>query len=54
MNNVLTEEEKTALASEIPSGRLGTPEEVADMVSLLLQAPEYLTGAVIKFDGGWM
>ena len=54
MNDVLTEEEKAELACDIPAGRLGTPEEVADMVSLMLQAPEYLTGAVIKFDGGWM
>ena len=54
MNDMLDEEEKQALISEIPAGRMGSAEEVADMVSLLISAPEYLTGSVIKFDGGWM
>ena len=54
MNDLLDEEEKQALMAEIPAGRMGRAEEVADMVSLILNAPEYLTGSVIKFDGGWM
>ena len=45
--------ELDALAEEIPAGRLGQPQEVAQLVLLLLQAPVYLTGQIISFDGGW-
>ena len=30
------------------------PEEVADLVMKLVEAPEYLTGQIIKMDGGWI
>ena len=50
----LSSDDLLSLTEEIPAGRLGRPEEVADMVSLLLKAPEYLNGAVIKFDGAWI
>lgn len=53
MNAMLSEEELAAVTEEIPAGRSATPEEVAEMVWLLLQAPSYLTGQVIGFDGGW-
>ena len=53
MNSRLTAEEKNALAEEIPAGRLGTPEEVADTVALLTEAPLYLTGDIIEVAGGW-
>ncbi len=53
MNAMLSEEELAAVAEEIPAGRSATPEEVAETVWLLLQAPSYLTGQVIGFDGGW-
>jgi NAD(P)-dependent dehydrogenase (short-subunit alcohol dehydrogenase family) len=37
----------------IPIGRLGRPAEIASVaVWLLLDAPEYLTGAVLPADGG--
>lgn len=40
------------LDATIPIGRLGEPEEIASMVVyLLMDAPEYLTGAVIPVDG---
>lgn len=45
--------ELDVLAEEIPAGRLGQPQEVAQLVLLLLQAPVYLTGQIISFDGGW-
>lgn len=54
MNGWLTQEERAALEDEIPAGRMGTPEEVAEMVGLIASAPLYLTGAVIPFNGGWM
>ena len=50
----LSKEELAALEDEIPAGRLGTPEEVADLAALLAKAPLYLTGQVIRIDGGWI
>ena len=54
MNGQLDEEERTALAEDIPAGRFGTPEEVAEMVWNLICAPNYLTGQIITFDGGYL
>jgi 3-oxoacyl-[acyl-carrier protein] reductase len=53
MNQCFSEDERTALCEEIPAGRMGTPEEVADMAVLLCEAPYYLTGQIITIDGGW-
>lgn len=50
----LTEEERVELAADIPVGRLGTPQEVASLVSHLCEpASGYLTGQVIHVNGGW-
>lgn len=54
MNHFLDPEEHEALIEEIPAGRMGTPEEVADMVFSITESPAYLTGQVIQFDGGWI
>ena len=35
----------------IPMGRMGSPQDVADAVSYLLNAP-YVTGEVLRVDGG--
>jgi len=41
------------LLSAIPSGRIGRPEEIADLVSFLsLGDCDYMTGASITVDGG--
>lgn len=53
MNQCFSEEEITALCEEIPVGRMGTPEEVAQMAALLCEAPCYLTAQIITMDGGW-
>ena len=53
-NAKLTSEEKDALCEEIPYGKMATPEEAATCVSKILSMPSYLTGEVIKFDGGWI
>lgn len=53
MNQFLNEEEKLALIQEIPAGRLGEPKEAAEMILLIANAPAYLTGQIITFDGGW-
>ena len=54
MNACHSPEELSALAEEIPMGRLGRPEEVAELSYLISIAPEYLTGQVIRMDGGWI
>lgn len=54
MNTWMDEEEKEALESEIPYGRMGRCDEVADAVAGLLDMPSYLTGNIIKLDGGWI
>lgn len=53
MNACFSEEDRAALAEEIPAGRFGTPKEVADLVLDLAQKHNYLTGQVITLDGGW-
>lgn len=55
MNRCLTPQEQTALADEIPMGRFGRPEEVADLVWYLAgSASAYLTGQVITLDGAYL
>ncbi|MDO4326410.1 MAG: SDR family oxidoreductase [bacterium] len=54
MNHFLKEEELLALVDEIPAGRLGKAEEVADLVYHLGYKENYLTGQVIQLDGGWI
>ena len=53
MNQCFDAQEKQAICEEIPANRMATPEEVGDIVYLLLCAPTYLTGQIIGFDGGW-
>lgn len=53
MNSCFSEEEIRQLTNEIPSDRLGHPEEVAQLVLQLAQGPTYLTGQIITLDGGW-
>ena len=54
MNSCFTEEELQDFCDEIPACRLGTPEEIAQMVWQLYSSPFYLTGEVIKIDGGYL
>lgn len=54
MNDCFSLEEKQALADEIPAGRFGKTEEIADFILQLITAPPYLTGQVISLDGGWI
>ncbi len=54
MNSFLSKEEIEAIKEEIPACRLGTPEEVAEFIYQLAESSSYLTGQVIKFDGGWV
>lgn len=54
MNGWMSTEDRAQLEDEIPYGRMCTPAEVADFVRLLAAAPAYLTGQIIRFDGGWI
>lgn len=54
MNSFLSTEETDAIKEEIPACRLGTPKEVADFIYQIAESSSYLTGQVIKFDGGWI
>lgn len=54
MNACLSEEDRLALAEEIPAGRFGTPKETAELVLSLAQSPAYLTGQIIGFDGAFL
>lgn len=53
MNAGFSEEDRENLKDEIPAGRFGTPEEVADMALILAMSSSYLTGQIITMDGGW-
>lgn len=48
----LSADELSDLCERIPAGRMGTPEEIADVVLMLANAPLYLTGQIITVDGG--
>ena len=41
------------LIAQIPLGRMGTPEEIAELAAFLAgPASDYITGQVIQIDGG--
>ena len=52
MTAALPEEIRQAIIARIPQGRLGTPEEVAEVVSWLATRASYVTGSVIHVNGG--
>ena len=53
MTEALHEKAKEEYSKSIPLARFGTAEEVADLTCFLLsRASSYLTGEVIKIDGG--
>ena len=54
MNARLDEEERSALAEEVPAGRFGEPDEAARLALMLADAPAYLTGQIIGLDGGFL
>jgi 3-oxoacyl-[acyl-carrier protein] reductase len=53
MTRSLTETQRQALLQQIPSGKLGTPEDVAACVLFLAsEEARYITGEVISVSGG--
>lgn len=53
MNNCLSQSDLEELRAEIPADRLGSPEEAAQLILQIAQAPGYMTGQIITLDGGW-
>jgi len=53
MTDKLTDDQKSKLTAQIPSARMGTPEEIAAAV-LYLASPEagYVTGTTLHVNGG--
>lgn len=54
MNRFLSDEERRMLTDEIPAGRFGTVREAAELAVSLCEGHSYLTGQVIRLDGGWI
>src|SRR3954462_596373 len=53
MTAVLTEEQKTAMTSQVPLGRAGTDRDIAAAVTFLAsEEAGYITGQVLTVDGG--
>jgi 3-oxoacyl-[acyl-carrier protein] reductase len=53
MTAAMTSEARTAMASQIPLERLGTPADIAAMVAFLAsEHASYITGQVLVVDGG--
>ena len=45
----------TSILSRIPAGRWGTPEDLKGIAVLLASpASDYMHGAIIPVDGGWL
>lgn len=53
MTSELTEDQTSALLSQVPLGRLGDPEDIAPLVRFLAgPGGRYITGQIIAVDGG--
>ena len=52
MTEVLPEEIKETIVAKVPQGRMGTAEEVADVVAFLATRASYVNGTVIHVNGG--
>ena len=49
----MTEEQKSQIIDNIPLGRIGSVEDVANSVAFLLsEQAQYITGQIIQIDGG--
>ncbi len=52
MTEELADEVKTAILARIPQGRMGSADEVADVVAFLATRGSYVNGTVIHVNGG--
>ncbi len=54
MNSFFSAKELKNIADDIPVGRFGRADEVAELVYQISEAPDYLNGQVIHIDGAWV
>ena len=54
MNGFLNDDELQSVLDEVPAGRIGKPEDVSKLAFDITNTSDYLTGQVIKLDGGWI
>jgi 3-oxoacyl-[acyl-carrier protein] reductase len=52
MTEELPDEIKQSILTRIPQGRMGTPDEVADVVAFLATRGHYVNGSVLHVNGG--
>jgi 3-oxoacyl-[acyl-carrier protein] reductase len=52
MTRELPEEVRGAILARIPQGRMGRPEEVAEVVAFLATRGSYVNGCVLHVNGG--
>ena len=52
MTEALPEEVKTQMLANIPLGRMGLPNEVAEVVAFLATKGAYMTGSIVHVNGG--
>lgn len=53
MTDALTEEQKEAILAQIPLAKLGSPDDIANVVQFLAsEGANYITGQTIHIDGG--
>jgi 3-oxoacyl-[acyl-carrier protein] reductase len=52
MTDALPEEVRNAILARVPLGRMGRPEEVAEVVAWLATKASYVNGCVVHVNGG--
>jgi 3-oxoacyl-[acyl-carrier protein] reductase len=52
MTDELPDEIRQAILARVPQGRMGTAQEVADVVAFLATRGSYVNGTVIHVNGG--
>jgi len=52
MTGILPDEVRSRILADVPLGRMGQPEEVAEVVAFLATKGSYITGNVIHVNGG--
>lgn len=55
INNLSVDDVKISMTEDVPLGRIGTPEEFANVAVLMCSpAGGYLNGVALPVDGGWI